>query len=442
MLPPNSVLSPEVETLPEVFQRSGFRTAGFTEGGYVSGRFGFRRGFDVFVSRNRDHNRPVERTFGRGIDFLKSVGPKDRFFLFLHTYAVHTPYDAPEQYRKPFWPGPPPAGAINGTGPGAHPVQHDRRRAAATRGRVAQALYDAGIRQTDDVLGRFFAELERLGLAGEVTVVDHRRSRRGVSRSRPVQSHAALPREPARPAAGDPSRPSRRRAPWRRRAAHRPGAHALRAGAGTAAPRPERRQPGRARRAPVGAAPRHRLERDPGRTAGGLPRRAAEKESLLLFDPPAGELAARARWPSIPPAGRWRSRPAPTEARHLVVRQGEERIDRVPLTSDWTPVRVAPANPGRLFLEADGCTDSDRRKEKELECHSFQIRGLRLTRIELYDVAKDPGQIQDLSRETGADDAGAAAGSDGVPSAAGGRGLDGAADRSRAREEPAGAGGI
>src|ERR1700688_1911402 len=43
VLPPNSVLSSQVETLPEVFQRHGFRTAGFTEGGFVSGRFGFRR---------------------------------------------------------------------------------------------------------------------------------------------------------------------------------------------------------------------------------------------------------------------------------------------------------------------------------------------------------------------------------------------------------------
>src|SRR5687767_4733510 len=53
VLQPDAVLSPEVEILPEVFQRHGFRTAGFAEGGYVSGRFGFRRGFDTFVSRNR-----------------------------------------------------------------------------------------------------------------------------------------------------------------------------------------------------------------------------------------------------------------------------------------------------------------------------------------------------------------------------------------------------
>src|ERR1700760_1606082 len=50
VLQPDAVLSPKVETLPEVFQRNGFHTAGFTEGGYVSGRYGFRRGFDLFAS--------------------------------------------------------------------------------------------------------------------------------------------------------------------------------------------------------------------------------------------------------------------------------------------------------------------------------------------------------------------------------------------------------
>src|SRR5690242_15605692 len=113
VFPPNSVLSPKVEILPEVFQRHGFRTAGFTEGGYVSGRFGFRRGFDVFESRDRGHgHRPLENTFRRGVEFLESLGTDDRFLLFLHTYAVHTPYDAPEQYREPFWPGGPPPGAV------------------------------------------------------------------------------------------------------------------------------------------------------------------------------------------------------------------------------------------------------------------------------------------------------------------------------------------
>lgn len=171
VFPPSSVLSPKVETFPEVFQRHGFRTAAYTEGGYVSGRFGFRRGFDVFVARDRDRKRQLEQTFRRGVRYLEGLKADDRFLLFLHTYAVHAPYDAPDSYREPFWPGEPPPGAIPATGPA---LTRQNALGETLPGPAVDwlgALYDAGIRQTDEVIGRFFADLERLGLADEVTVI-------------------------------------------------------------------------------------------------------------------------------------------------------------------------------------------------------------------------------------------------------------------------------
>jgi len=395
------VLSPEVETLPEVFQRGGFRTAGFTEGGYVSGRFGFRRGFDVFVSRNRDHNRPVEGTFGRGVDFLKSVGPKDRFFLFLHTYAVHTPYDAPERYREPFWPGVPPPGAIDGTGPAL--TQYNMTGEGLPRPAVEwlKALYDAGIRQTDDVLRRFFAELERLGLAGEVTVVitaDHGEE----FLDHGLFNHTQLYRESLHV-------PLLVIHPDHRAAVRHGGVVQLI----DLAPTLYELARVRPRRAPSGAS----LAGLVGRSSAPLPgtawsetlggRRAVyrgerrRQESLLLFDPPAGDWLPR-QVAFDTSGGTLAFQARSLEPRLLVIRQGEKRLAQVTLTPEWTPVRVAPAQPGRLLLETDGCAGSDLvdgQKQAELECRSFQVRGLPLTRIELYDVSRDPGQVEDLSRE-------------------------------------------
>ena len=167
----HAALSAAVETFPEVFQRSGFRTAAFTEGGFVSGRYGFRRGFEQFIARDRNRNRPLEGTFRRGVRFLESLAAGDRFLLFLHTYAIHTPYDAPERFQEIFWSGPPPPGAIPPTGPAF--TRHNAAGGMLTEPAVAwlTAHYDAGIRETDDVLRRFFADLERLGLADDVTVV-------------------------------------------------------------------------------------------------------------------------------------------------------------------------------------------------------------------------------------------------------------------------------
>jgi arylsulfatase len=171
VFPPNAVLSPKVELLPEVFQRHGFRTAGFTEGGFMSGRFGFRRGFDEFHARDRNRNRPLEGTFRRGVQFLEGLKKDDRFLLFLHTYAVHAPYDAPDRYRKPFWSGPPPPEAIPATGPALTRQNALGEPLPQLTVDWLAALYDAGIRQTDEVIQRFFADLERLGLADDVTVV-------------------------------------------------------------------------------------------------------------------------------------------------------------------------------------------------------------------------------------------------------------------------------
>ena len=42
----------------------------------MSGRYGFRRGFDTFQARHRQGSRIVERTFRRGIAFLEELPPE------------------------------------------------------------------------------------------------------------------------------------------------------------------------------------------------------------------------------------------------------------------------------------------------------------------------------------------------------------------------------
>ncbi len=96
VFPPSAVLAPEIRTLPEILLHAGFRTAGHTEGGYVQGGYGFARGFGEWTDTPYADDTDVERTFGRGVAFLQSVQPGERFFLFLHTYTVHDPYWPPE----------------------------------------------------------------------------------------------------------------------------------------------------------------------------------------------------------------------------------------------------------------------------------------------------------------------------------------------------------
>ncbi|HVR09958.1 MAG TPA: sulfatase [Thermoanaerobaculia bacterium] len=400
VFPPNSVLSPSVETLPEVFQRHGFRTAGFTEGGFVSGRFGFRRGFDVFVSRDRVRRRPVAGTFRRGLDFLESLGPKARFFLFLHTYAVHTPYDAPEEYRRQFWAGGPPAGAIPADGPDLTRQNQTGERPPPAVIDWLEARYDAGIRQTDEVLRGFFADLERLGLADQVTVVitaDHGEE----FMEHGLFNHTQLYRETLRV-------PLLVVHPDQRSAVLQSGVVQLIDLAPTLYEL-ARVRPGRQ---PTGASLARLLGRPAPPLAGSAWAEAQDGmravyrgehrrlESLLLFDPPAQKWFPRRVAFDAPPGTLAFDARSFARRRRLVVSRGREAIAAADLTPEWAPVRATLGGPERIVLEADGCTEPEEEGSMmEPRCYAFQVKGRRLTRVELYDVSRDPWQRRDLFRE-------------------------------------------
>jgi len=177
---PEKTLAPEVRTLPEVLRAEGFLTGGHVEGGYVAGRYGFARGFDEWSEESPMVEGPgglvksrdaVKRTFRLGLEFLKRARDREAFFLFLHTYSIHDPYDPPETYRALYWPGPPPDRAFPPNGPDLAAFNRGERHLVPRAVEYYRALYDAQIRYTDDVLREFFAGVAELGLAEGVTVV-------------------------------------------------------------------------------------------------------------------------------------------------------------------------------------------------------------------------------------------------------------------------------
>lgn len=170
VMPPSTVLSPTIPTLPEHFQAHGFRTAGHTEGGFVAGGYGFSRGFDEFTDTAYQADTDIERTYERGLDFLRSIEDGQRFFLFLHTYSVHDPYEPPMEYRQRFWSGPPPS-TFGSSGENLRQVNSGDLEISPETVEYFRAMYDASIRYTDDVLEGFLAEVKALGLMDEITLV-------------------------------------------------------------------------------------------------------------------------------------------------------------------------------------------------------------------------------------------------------------------------------
>lgn len=170
VFPPAGVLSPEIDTLPEVFRRAGFRTFGHTEGGYVHGGYGFAGGFEEFSHDAWKVESDFERTAARALESLRRLRESEPFFLFLHTYVVHDPYWPEPRYLERYWPGEAPE-TFPPTGPHLNAFNLGHRTLSSEGRDFFSASYDASINYADDILRGFFDELEAMGLADDVTVV-------------------------------------------------------------------------------------------------------------------------------------------------------------------------------------------------------------------------------------------------------------------------------
>jgi Flp pilus assembly protein TadD len=100
-------LRPSAATLATVLKAAGYRTGAFVGSFVLDRRFGLARGFDVYDGpldlHNKTGNGPIERkrpgaqvaeAAMRWIDQNKSAP----FFVFLHLYDLHLPYDLPTGY--------------------------------------------------------------------------------------------------------------------------------------------------------------------------------------------------------------------------------------------------------------------------------------------------------------------------------------------------------
>jgi arylsulfatase A-like enzyme len=142
---------------------AGLATAGFVDGGYVSGHLGFGEGFDVYDAPIRGLGAQT-RAARRWIKEART----GRFFVFLHTYDIHCPYDPPPRYLALF----------------GHECA-DRLEFGGTCGKTYFNLldltpeerehvalhYDAGVRWVDEVLGGFLEWLESSGRERDTAVI-------------------------------------------------------------------------------------------------------------------------------------------------------------------------------------------------------------------------------------------------------------------------------
>jgi arylsulfatase A-like enzyme len=125
-------LEPAARTLAEQLQSAGYQTAAFVSAYVLDGRFGLDQGFSVYddrvdkpliavaaedLARSQDadqrrflghmgtaYERRAENVTRAAQDWLQSRGAEP-FFLWVHYFDAHGPYQAPEPWQKRYDPG-------------------------------------------------------------------------------------------------------------------------------------------------------------------------------------------------------------------------------------------------------------------------------------------------------------------------------------------------
>lgn len=138
------VLNSRAELVSETLRERGFRTGAFVASFVLDSRFGLDQGFESYRGpRVGGRREPLSGAQWRAaevvdeaIDWLRGVGPDEKFFAWVHFFDPHHPYQPPQDFRS-----------------------------------SARQIYDAEIAYADRELGRLLDFLDARGRRKELTVV-------------------------------------------------------------------------------------------------------------------------------------------------------------------------------------------------------------------------------------------------------------------------------
>jgi len=157
-------------TLAEILSEAGYRCAGFTANFNVSKRFGFSQGFERYQLLNwKKRAQEINRAALAWIEEWEAE-PRPPFFLYLHYFDPHSPYEAPAPFIKKFV-SPDYQGRITGSHRQLEEVVAGRLKLDDADLDQLRALYDAEIRYLDSQLGVLLVALDASGLLDESLIV-------------------------------------------------------------------------------------------------------------------------------------------------------------------------------------------------------------------------------------------------------------------------------
>lgn len=172
------VLAENIPTIAETLVDAGYRTAGLGNVIWFRPYRGLNRGFEKWELHPEDESAEgaAEHITDFGIEFLEqSAG--ERSFLFLHYFDVHSPYHSRPAFERAFLPSDfRDKSKVDGTTMQLGLLGKGHGEFSEQEREETRKLYDAGILQLDDELGRLFRFIdERFGYDDTLVIVtsDH-----------------------------------------------------------------------------------------------------------------------------------------------------------------------------------------------------------------------------------------------------------------------------
>ncbi len=144
------VLPAGISTMAELFRARGYSTEALVQNGVVQARTGLDRGFDAY--RFFNHDRGTTRRLIRQVRTRLKADREEPLFLYVHLFAPHQPYDAPEPLRG-MWVDEAYDGPVTGTLEDCARIGRDVLAPDHPDVRQLSALYDGYVRYMDGVIG-------------------------------------------------------------------------------------------------------------------------------------------------------------------------------------------------------------------------------------------------------------------------------------------------
>jgi len=167
-----SVLPREVTLLSQHLRDQGFSTAGFIANGYISDKFGFKKGWGTYKNCIREETPcEADKVYGDARGWLDKRG-EGRFFLYIQAIDPHVPYAVPRKWLEHYF-----EGEYEGSlGPSVSGYEtkawrDGKREFDSVDKAYIRALYDAELTYHDHYMGEFMHYLEEKGLLENTLVV-------------------------------------------------------------------------------------------------------------------------------------------------------------------------------------------------------------------------------------------------------------------------------